>query len=73
MTIIDRSPPGGLLFQKEHSRAGAGGVFTHPPRAKKKAQGSIYRKGVAAKWPPGMPGGTLGGALGVLWGALGVP
>jgi hypothetical protein len=70
MTIIDRSPPGGLFFQKEHSRAGAGGVFTNRPRAKKKAQGSIYSKGVAAKWPPGGPGGTFGGALGVPWGAL---
>jgi hypothetical protein len=73
ITIIDRSPPGGLRFLKEHSRAGVGCVFTHFPRAKKKAQDSILSKNVAAKWAPGNPRGGLGGPLGHPWGALGGP
>ena len=80
ITIIERSHPGGLLLQKVHSRAGAGGVFTNCPRAKEKAQNRIYSKGVAAKWAPGGAWGDLGGPLrgpcGVrvesVWGLCGV-
>ena len=68
---IDRSHPGGVLLQKVHSRAGAGGVFTKCPRAKKKAQDSILLRNVAAKWAPWGAWGDLGGALGGPWGALG--
>ena len=63
----------GLLFQKVHSRVGAGGVLTNYPRAKKKAPNSTLSKNVAAKWAPGGPWGDLGGPFGVPWGPLGCP
>ena len=66
---IDRSHPRGVLLQKVHSRAGAGGVFTKYPRAKKKAQDSILLRNVAAKWAPWGASGDLGGP----WGGLGGP